>query len=279
MRAIGAVFVLLLAGRAAATPPAVSPAVVDAHGIRIHELESPFQEGKTQIRVLRPEPLDSNRRYPAIYVLPVEAGNESRFGDGLLEVKKHDLANKHHVIFIAPTFFDLPWYADHATDSRVHQEAYFLNVVVPFIERTYPVEVKPDGRLLVGFSKSGWGAWSLLLRHPDLFSRAAAWDAPMMMEYPIYGSAEIFGTQENFENYRITEALRAKAASLAGTKRLILTGYDVFRKDHEQVHSLMNELKIPHEYRDGPQRKHDWHSGWLPEAVELLAETPQNRSR
>ena len=33
----------------------------------------------------------------------------------------------------------------------------------------------------------------------------------------------------------------------------------------------MLELKIPHAYRDGPQRKHDWHSGWLPEAVHFLA--------
>jgi hypothetical protein len=23
-------------------------------------------------------------------------------------------------------------------------------------------------------------------------------------------------------------------------------------------------------YRDGPPRKHDWHSGWLPEAFEFL---------
>ena len=103
MRAIAACLVLLLTGRVAATPPAVSPATVDEHGIRIHEVESPLQQGKTQIRVLLPEHVDSQKRYTAIYVLPVEARDESRFGDGLLEVKKHDLANKHQAIFIAPT--------------------------------------------------------------------------------------------------------------------------------------------------------------------------------
>ena len=30
-------------------------------------------------------------------------------------------------------------------------------------------------------------------------------------------------------------------------------------------------VKIAHEYRDGPRRKHDWHSGWVAEAVEFLA--------
>jgi hypothetical protein len=28
---------------------------------------------------------------------------------------------------------------------------------------------------------------------------------------------------------------------------------------------------VAHEYKDGPERKHDWHSGWVAEAVEFLA--------
>jgi hypothetical protein len=32
----------------------------------------------------------------------------------------------------------------------------------------------------------------------------------------------------------------------------------------------MDRLKVAHEYRDGPARKHDWHSGWVKEAAELL---------
>ena len=67
-----------------------------------------------------------------------------------------------------------------------------------------PVQTVPAGRLLLGFSKSGWGAFSLLLRHPDVFGRAAAWDAPLMMNKPgPYGSGDIFGTPENFARYQI----------------------------------------------------------------------------
>ena len=33
--------------------------------------------------------------------------------------------------------------------------------------------------------------------------------------------------------------------------------------------------KILHEYRDGPARKHDWHSGWVAEAAELLLAPPK----
>ena len=251
----------------------ISAAQKDDNGFLVHEVESEFQSGKTLIRVLLPDQLEKDRRYPVIYVLPVEAGTENRYGDGLLEVKKLDLHNKHGVIFVAPTFSHLPWYADHPTDKTIRQESYFVNVVVPFVEKTYPVQANADGRLLLGFSKSGWGAWSLLLRHPDLFGRAAAWDAPMMMErIGKYGNAPIFGDQGNFEAYRISSLLREKGKDLGDDKRLILTGYGNFRSEHEGVHALLDELKIPHEYRDGPQRKHDWHSGWVEEAVELLVD-------
>jgi hypothetical protein len=35
-------------------------------------------------------------------------------------------------------------------------------------------------------------------------------------------------------------------------------------------------LKLAHEYRDGPARKHDWHSGWVKEAAELLLPAPKD---
>jgi hypothetical protein len=36
------------------------------------------------------------------------------------------------------------------------------------------------------------------------------------------------------------------------------------------MHALLDGLRIRHEYREGAERKHDWHSGWVREAVELL---------
>ena len=92
---------------------------------------------------------------------------------------------------MAPTFSHLPWYADHPTDPDIRQESYLLEVVIPFIEANYPARADRRGRLLLGFSKSGWGAYSLLLRHPDVFGKAAAWDAPLMMSEPgKYGSGD-----------------------------------------------------------------------------------------
>jgi S-formylglutathione hydrolase FrmB len=249
----------------------VSAARPNEQGFLSHTVDSPYQSGQTEIRVLLPSRLEDGKRYPVIYVLPVEAGRGNRYGDGLVEVQKHKLHDKHGVIFVAPTFSHLPWYCDHPAQNEIRQETHFLKVVIPFVEKTYPISGKAEDRLLLGFSKSGWGAWSLLLRHPETFGRAAAWDAPLMMaEMGKYGTSEIFSTQENFEKYRLADLLRLKAEQMTGKKRLILTGYGSFREHHQKAHALLDELKIPHEYRDGPSRKHDWHSGWVSEAVELL---------
>lgn len=266
------IFSLVLAGSAlCADDVHVSAPTVDDNHFLVHQVVSRFQTGSSKIRVLLPDDAEPASSYPVIYVLPVEANDAHRYGDGLVEIKKRGLHNAHRAIFVAPTFSHLPWYADHPTDRAIRQETYFLNVVLPFVEKTYPAIAQPRGRLLLGFSKSGWGAWSLLLRHPDVFGRAAAWDAPLMLARPgQYGSGAIFGTPENFAKYQVSRLLGEKAGMLGDEPRLILLGYGNFRRDHEQIHAQLDDLGIAHVYHDGPQRKHDWHSGWVSEAAELL---------
>jgi S-formylglutathione hydrolase FrmB len=250
----------------------ISQAKKDDNGFLVHTVESEFQKGPAQISVLLPDRLEKDRRYPVVYVLPVEAGAGSAFGNGLLEVKKLDLHNKRGLVFVLPTFSQLPWYADHPTNPAIRQESYFLKVVLPFVEKTYPALPEARGRLLLGFSKSGWGAFSLLLRHPDVFGKAAAWDAPMTMEKPMFGMGEIVGSQENFEKYRIARLLEQRADSLQKEKRLALIGYASFREHHEALHQKMMQLKIPHQYRDEKLAKHRWDAGWVGNAVQFLVD-------
>src|SRR4051812_2695920 len=122
------------AGSVPGDAPKISGPVKDANGFLVHTVTSEFQGGPTKIKVLLPDKLEKGRRYPVIYVLPVEAGDESRYGDGLLEIKKRDLHNKYGVICVLPTFARLPWYADHPTDRKIRHETYLLRVVVPFVE-------------------------------------------------------------------------------------------------------------------------------------------------
>lgn len=280
--AIGLVLVLANAWAFGDEQPSVDSATAtkSPEGWLIHAITSSSQAGPTEIKVLLPDQIEGGKQYTVLYVLPVEANSEHRYGDGLAEVKRGNLHNKYSLICVAPTFAHLPWYADHPADKSIQQESYFVKVVVPFVERRYPVRRDRDGRWLLGFSKSGWGAWSLLLRHPDLFGRAAAWDAPLdMRRFDLYGADQVFGTQDHFESYRVLPAAMGCKSLADGPPRLVLTGFDNFRSQHETAHRQLEEWRVPHIYRDGPQRKHVWNSGWLEEAVELLAGLDNKQTR
>ncbi len=258
--------------------PTISSVRRDGDGFLSHSVSSAFQGGTTEIRVLPPDRMDPTARYPVIYVLPVEARRERSYGDGLLEVRKQDLHNQLKAIFVAPTFSHRPWYADHPSDPEIRQESYLLRTVVPFVDSHYPTQAAPGGRLLLGFSKSGWGAFSLLLRHPDQFGKAVAWDAPFMQGRPDkYGMGAIFGTQENFERYRLTNLVEQNALDLRDRTRLFVLGYGNFRDEHERFHALLKSRGIPHVYVDGPQRPHRWDSGWVPEAARALLEDGETK--
>ena len=141
-----------------------------------HRIASPYQADSTTIRILLPDNMIPGESYKVLYVLPVIENDNRRFGDGLSEIMKYGYHNKFKLICVAPEFTSLPWYADHATNSEQQDESHFLKTVIPFIDDQYPTLRSKEGRLLIGFSKSGWGAFSLLLRHPETFYRAVGWD-------------------------------------------------------------------------------------------------------
>lgn len=250
-------------------------------GIDTYRIESPHQAAPTKIFVLKPDSSNREKRHRMLFVMPVEAGEGTRWGNGLKELQKHDLHNKYKLICVAPTFSDLPWYADHPENSRLQQEAYVLETVLPVLRWQVPESRHDrDGRLLLGFSKSGWGAWSLLLRHSDTFGRAAAWDAPLMMKPPgKYGSKPIFGTEENFARYQLSSLVTHAAQLEFHADRLIHAGYGNFRSEHVEMNTLLESLKLQVVFLDGPKREHHWNSGWLPEVVKLLAETVSSNDK
>jgi hypothetical protein len=260
--------------------PAADAVETDAGGFRVHRLSSPYQAGDTTVRVLLPDRVDEGRGYRVLYVLPVVAGADRRFGDGLAQVRKLGLHNAYGLICVAPEFTAPPWFADHDGDPGMRDESHLLKVVLPFIEQTYPAVSGVEGRLLVGFSKSGWGAFSLLLRNPEIFHRAAGWDSGVRIDTGPMEEADReeriarnFGSRANFEEHRLSTLLRRRGAALGPEARLFYSNTGGVRAwGGAELHRLMVELEMPHLYLYEPKRPHRWDSGWLGRAVEFLAE-------
>ncbi len=244
--------------------------------LETHQPDSPFQVGNPPVHVLLPDGFEPGSATCYLYVLPVEVLDRSECGDCLAEVAKLECVNVPHMVCVKPTFMQAPWYANHPTNAEIQQESHLLQVVLPFVENAYGYTADTEPRrLLLGFSKSGWGAYSLLLRHPHLFHKAAAFDSPLAWETPNrYGMATVFGTQENMNRYCIVDLLN-QATTLGGPQphpapRLGLYGHSDFRGQHQFLHYHLLRLGIPHDYQDGPSREHRWDSGWMERAVNFL---------
>lgn len=256
------------------------PLWIDDKGIRNHTLVSPHQKNNTILRVLLPKNIKHDYRYRILFVLPVHESGLFKNGNGLLEVQKLNIHNEHKLICVAPSFSSKPWYADHDLNPNKKDESHLLKTVIPYIEENYPVIKNYKGRLLVGFSKSGWGAISLLLRHPDKFYKAVAWDPGIRIdtgqfENPtekIHRIRRDFGSNENFEKYRISTLLKTPIKGLGGDPRLFY--YNRLGSHRTRgggvIHNLMIKRGISHKYAVDQKREHRWDSGWLSEAILFL---------
>ena len=140
------------------------------------------------------------------------------------------------------------------------------------------MQANTNGRLLVGFSKSGWGALSLLLRNPTVFHRAAAWDTgirvdtgPMSKEERAERIALDWGSAENFETHRLSTLINTRGRELGSEARLFYFNTAGKRATGGvEIHRLLVENQIPHRYVLEPHRRHSWDSGWMPEAIAFL---------
>ena len=263
-----------------ASAETVGPAFDAADGVWRFTVRSQYQRGPNAIEVLLPDCFDASRTYPVLYVLPVETGLGGHYGNGLQEVRKAGLHNKHGLIAVAPAFDTEPWFGDNPADPTIRHESYVIRVVVPLVEGRYPTLGTAEGRLLVGFSKSGWGAFTLILRNPDFFGYAAAWDAPLMLEERWWRMVEQFGGDGNFQKYRPADLFEWQARHFRGKTRLVLLGECGFggepggkyagRSHTVEAHQKMEAMGIRHIYRNDVRVEHRWDSGWVPVAVDAM---------
>lgn len=271
----------------AACAPAPAPApqktviTADAEsvhkGIRCYTVVSAFQKGPNKLEVLLPDNLTTTRCYPVVYLLPVNPGTDGQWGSGIVEAQKSNLHNQYQMIFVAPAYEIWPWFGDNPEKPEVRQSSYILNVIVPFIEKEFPVKADKENRLLIGFSKSGLGALGLFLMHPELFGRIAIFDpaigAISEKQYKEWGLIETYGPRENFDKYDPLELLRAQAPLLSKQPQRItlLGGGPGSRIGVDALHSRLRDFKVPYVYILGSDMAHTWTSGWLPLAVSSIA--------
>lgn len=270
---------LTIHAHAEEAPPQVDGPVADAaKGIQVLTVQSSYAEGANPLEVLLPDRIEPGKTYRTLYILPVERGVGGEYGDAIAEFRKADVHNRYGLICVFVAFGkSAGWGGSHVSDPSIRHDRYLREVVVPLIESKFPASAKPEDRLLIGFSKSGWGVVSLLLRNLDFFGAACSWDAPLMMtEAKLgYGSKHHYGSPEHAVGYLPITLAKQHASELAGgPPRLTIVGSQIFGQHTREFHALLESLNIPHHYDNSVKFKHHWESGWVPRALEIMMDEP-----
>jgi hypothetical protein len=247
---------------------------LDAEGAQLYSVtwdvlgSHPFE-----VRVLAPTDPSTDYAHNFLFALPVEGGlDQSTFGSGLDELQKLDVQDQYNATIIEPIFPIDSWYADNPTDATIDFETFTAVFLPEWVDSNFAT-TGTEKNLLIGFSKSGYGALDLLLKHPAVFDGAAAFDFPAdMAAYDDFGSSssDDYGTDANFQdNYRLTGAfIDAWKAPFTTEDHILISEGPVFG---DQVADF-NALLTSHGVEDTllttqTSDAHSWSGGWLPDAV------------
>jgi hypothetical protein len=247
----------------------------DANGVDSYDVLSANNGyGAQVLRVLRPTHPAAGVAHNFLFVLPVEPGLGTTYGDGLATMETADVEDQYNLTIIEPSFAIDPWYANNPNDPNLQYETFMTNELVPWVKANLAT-TGTEQDWLIGFSKSGIGGQDLILKHPDLFNLAASWDFPAdMSTYDQFGSSSssAYGTQANFAaNYELTGPFTAaRKAPFLSKNRIWIGGYDIFQQDVSDYDALLTSEGMVH--TDGPSQllDHRWDSGWVPQAVAAL---------
>jgi len=247
---------------------------------RLFIRQSSARQKEVRFWAFLPQPEEPGQRYPVIYLLHGATGD---YGDWRTHAKGQllDLASRYGVVIITPDGDHYGWYLDSPEDPASALESYFVEELIPYVERGagLPVAGGPDHRAIIGLSMGGHGALSLALRQPGTFRAASSMSGILdITSHP--KSWQIAGRLGSIEEHRsrweehsVAHLLRSGAAD--GLPILFVCG-DADRAAWTENLALHEELTAAgreHEWRRSTEG-HSW-TYWtaeLPKHVAFAAE-------
>ena len=201
-------------------------------------------------------------RYPVLYLL------HGAF-DGYTAWKDHaeniicELVSKYRIIIVTPEGLSFGWYADSRFVKNNQIETYFLNELIPDVEKNFPTN---GLRSIAGLSMGGHGAFALCLRHPGVFSSVSSMSGilDITRHKNQWRLAEVFGPYKaeniaDWERHSVLKLIEQSADYIRSLPMLITVskGDQCSIEDNRLVHRQLEEMNVEHLYRESPGG-HDW---------------------
>ncbi|MEN2282601.1 alpha/beta hydrolase family protein [Algoriphagus sp. SE2] len=216
---------------------------------------------------------NSNSKFPVLYLLH---GGSGAFDDWHKKVTEPGLVNKmadsYNLIIVTPGVGPASYYFDSPTMDSVQYETYFIEDLIPEIDKKYRTLSKKESRAITGLSMGGHGAMLLSAKHPELFVAAGSMSGVMNIDTRLWKVPENFQklrqSQQRamlgedlqydapFSTYTIVGLVdKMKSNNIA----LILDiGVDDFLiETNRQLHQLLLNNQTDHDYTERPGA-HTW---------------------
>jgi len=215
---------------------------------------------------------ETNKRFPVVYLLHGLGDDETswlEYGQ-ISHYAAKAVAEKEIVpmIFIIPQGFRT-YYVNDYKSSFLYQDM-FVKELVPHIDSIFRTIPEKEKRAVMGYSMGGFGAMMLPLKHPEMFgisvplSMSVRTDGQYMTEDASGWDDQwgrLFGEPGFIETARITDYYKKNSPfhllSQMSTDnftnlRIYMDNGDkeqTLCRSNEELHILMRNLNIPHEYR------------------------------
>ena len=127
--------------------------------------------------------------------------------------------------------------------------------------------------VLVGFSKSGLGAWNLARSIPDIVSATIIFDAPVAREHlPPWGTDAFYANDTEWQRDLPANTIQSFASAMPTSHQLVLISGEGFHDEMRTLSQALDEAGLAHAFLPRPHMKHHWNSGWIEEGLNTLLE-------
>lgn len=226
---------------------------------------SQFLNQKVYYYLFKPD--NNTEKLPILYLLHGAWGSYKDWYQ-YAGKKLNNLANTYNIIIITPEAGAFGWYLDSPLKKNSQIESYFLQELIPQVEKNLNTTYK---RAIAGLSMGGHGALILALRNPAYFQSISSMSGITDLTYhPLsllktWHVTDVLGHPEhNIKLWQEHSAYYLVNKDILENKSLLITvgDNDIWAtKDNNRFHQHLKNLNIIHEYQVS-KGKHSWQY-WL----------------
>ncbi len=239
--------------------PILWASLTHAASIDTISVHSAKMQKDISVIVVVPDGSGTGLGFPSVYLLHGYGGS---FKDWQSHMDLRPLAEKYQTIIICPDGSKASWYLDSPVVKESQYETFVASELIKEIDTKYPTIKSNKKRVITGLSMGGHGALYLAIRHNDVFTAAGSMSG--VVDLPNSSvKKELAVKLGSYEKYparwddnsivNMIDQIR-----LAKLDLLIDCGVnDYFINDNRNLHQLLLEAKIDHDYVERPG-KHSW---------------------